>query len=81
MWSCGSRVATQSLPAPAPGSHYIASACVELVSASISVFVLFPKVGRGIYILPLYLMSADALGHVLPQNLLMSDDHVHREHG
>lgn len=56
MWSCGSRVATQSLSAPAPGSHYIASACVELVSASISVFVLFLKVGRGIYILPLYLI-------------------------
>lgn len=56
MWSCGSRVATQSLPAPALGSHYIESACVELVSASISVIVLFPKVGRGIYILPLYLI-------------------------
>lgn len=25
--------------------------------------------------------SADASGHVPPQNLLMSDDHVHREHG
>lgn len=42
----------------------------------------FSEGGKGnIHIAFIFNMSADASGHVLPQNLLMSDDHVHREHG
>lgn len=42
----------------------------------------FSEGGEGnIHIAFIFNMSADASGHVLPQNLLMSDDHVHREHG
>lgn len=49
-------MATQSLPAPAQVHTTERLRGFELVSASVSVFVLFLKVGRGIYILPLYLI-------------------------
>lgn len=42
----------------------------------------FSEGGEGnIHIAFVFSASADASGRVLPQNLLMSDDHVHREHG